>query len=69
MSIADRTDFVNDQADVRADLAAVCRAAGLPGEARAAFGDALARYERKGNVIAAAVRSSLDGLDASEAPA
>jgi tetratricopeptide (TPR) repeat protein len=70
VSIADRTDFVNEQADARTDLAEVCRAAGLLSEARAAFGDALARYERKGNVIAAgAVRSSLDGLDAPEAPA
>jgi tetratricopeptide (TPR) repeat protein len=63
VSIADRTDLVNEQADARVHLGEVTRTAGLADEARDAYRAALGLYERKGNAVAAAAaRSSLDGL-------
>jgi predicted ATPase len=47
------TDFVNQQGDRLADLAEVLYFGGRSEEARAALVDALERYERKGNLVAA----------------
>jgi tetratricopeptide (TPR) repeat protein len=49
----DETDMLDAQADTHADLAEVLSLAGRPQEAIEALGQALARYERKGNVVMA----------------
>ena len=53
VAISDKTDQLNAQGDVYADLAEVLSLAGHPKEAAAALEQALARYERKGNVVSA----------------
>ncbi len=53
------TDLVDRQGDALLDLAEVLRAAGRPDEADAAAGEALDRYERKGNVVSAGRARSL----------
>jgi tetratricopeptide (TPR) repeat protein len=53
VAIYDRADEINHQADVRMDLAEVLELAGRQSEAATAVEDALALYERKGNVVMA----------------
>jgi len=51
VAIGADTDMLNEQGDTYADLAAVLLLAGKTGEAVAALEHALARYERKGNLV------------------
>ena len=51
--ICETTDLLDQQGDVYSELAEVLLLAGDHGGAAAAFGEALARYERKGNLVAA----------------
>lgn len=51
--IGDGTDMLNAQADAYSDLAEVLAASGKPAEASAALDQALDRYRRKGNLVAA----------------
>ena len=51
VAIGEDTDMLNEQGDTYADLAAVLMLACKTGEAVAALEHALARYERKGNVV------------------
>jgi len=53
------SDFLNQRGDGYRDLALVLEAAGDREGARAAAGDALALYRRKGNVLSAAGVASL----------
>jgi tetratricopeptide (TPR) repeat protein len=55
VELADRTDALNQRADVRADLAYVLRVAQRSDEAEAAARDAAALYAQKGNVAGAAL--------------
>jgi tetratricopeptide (TPR) repeat protein len=50
--LADRTDFVNQRADARADLGAILRERGLDDDARVTLGEAIRLYELKGNAVA-----------------
>jgi tetratricopeptide (TPR) repeat protein len=60
---ASRTQFLGYHADALVALAEVMRAAGRPAEAAVALEEALALYERKGNVVSAAkARAALDEL-------
>jgi class 3 adenylate cyclase/tetratricopeptide (TPR) repeat protein len=54
VAISEGTDFLNGQGDASADLAEVLSLAGRTEEAAEALEQALARYERKGNVVMAA---------------
>ena len=54
IAITDPTDYLVDQGDAREVRGLVLEAAGRGDDARAAFEEALERYERKGNVVAAA---------------
>jgi len=66
VAIAERTDGLNLQGDALCDLAKVLAAAGKPDEAGAALQQALARYERKENIVMAErVRARLKGLPSS----
>ena len=57
------TETLNGQGDANADLAEVLVLAGRAEDATEAFEQALARYERKGNVVMAArMRDRLEGL-------
>jgi DNA-binding SARP family transcriptional activator/class 3 adenylate cyclase/tetratricopeptide (TPR) repeat protein len=63
VAIADTTEMPNWQADVYADLAEVLSLAGRAQEAADALEQALARYERKENlVMAARIRTRLAGI-------
>jgi tetratricopeptide (TPR) repeat protein len=53
VSYAGRTEFLGYHADALLVLAEVLRLAGRPAEAADALGEAVALYERKGNVVAA----------------
>jgi class 3 adenylate cyclase/tetratricopeptide (TPR) repeat protein len=53
VAIGEDTDWLNWQADAHADLAEVLTLADRPQEAAGALEQALARYERKGNVVMA----------------
>jgi tetratricopeptide (TPR) repeat protein len=53
VAIAEDTDWLDGQGDVYADLAEVLSLADRPKEATEALEQALARYERKGNVVMA----------------
>jgi tetratricopeptide (TPR) repeat protein len=53
VAIGEETDLLDNQADAHADLAEVLSLAGRPKEATEALEQALARYERKGNVVMA----------------
>jgi tetratricopeptide (TPR) repeat protein len=53
VSICEETDMLNVQGNVFADLAEVLSLAGRPKEATEALEQALARYERKGNLVMA----------------
>ena len=60
VTLSDDTDMLDAQAGAYADLAEVLALAGRGEEAAAAFEEAVARYERKGNVVMAErVRSRL----------
>jgi Flp pilus assembly protein TadD len=54
VALAARTDFLNQYGDVLLELAVVLDRAGRTAEARAAIEQALDRYRRKGNLVAAA---------------
>jgi class 3 adenylate cyclase/tetratricopeptide (TPR) repeat protein len=63
VEIMERTDYLVFQGDGHEVRGQVLAAAGRGDDARAAFGEALARYEQKGSVVSAArVRARLDGL-------
>jgi tetratricopeptide (TPR) repeat protein len=51
VTISEGTDFLNGQGDAQADLAEVLLLLGEHDEAGRALGEALDRYERKGNVV------------------
>jgi hypothetical protein len=51
VAIAEDTDWLGGQAETYADLAEVLSVAGRMQEAAEALEQALARYERKGNVV------------------
>ena len=53
VAIGEKTDLLDPQGNVYADLAEVLLLAGKPDEEVAALEQALARYERKGNVVMA----------------
>jgi class 3 adenylate cyclase len=53
VELARRTQNLSGQADAYADLGEVLALAGRPREAAGAYGEALARYERKGDVVSA----------------
>jgi len=53
LALLKQTDMLNDQADARMDLAEVLEVAGKTDEAGAALEQALALYERKGNLVTA----------------
>jgi predicted Zn-dependent protease len=53
VSLAERTDALNRHADALVALAEVLELAGSEDEARGFLNEALALYERKGNVAAA----------------
>ena len=60
---AEGTEFLGFHADALLVLAEVLRLAGEPAEAAAALEEAVALYERKGNVVSAAkARAALDEL-------
>ncbi|MGH2671866.1 MAG: tetratricopeptide repeat protein, partial [Actinomycetota bacterium] len=62
-AIVDNTDYLNMQGAGHEIRGQILVAAGRGDDARVAFGEALDRYERKGNVVAAArIRARLDGL-------
>ena len=62
VAFAEMTDVLNNQGDAFSDLAEVLSSAGKPEEARAALEQALDRYDRKRNLVAAArVRERLAG--------
>jgi tetratricopeptide (TPR) repeat protein len=63
VALAADSDFLNDRADTLVDHAEVLRLAGRPTEAAAAVESAIALYERKENIpAAAAARALLDEL-------
>jgi len=51
VAVSEKTDFLDAQGDAQADLAEVLSLAGRPNEAAAVLAQALARYERKGNLV------------------
>jgi alkanesulfonate monooxygenase SsuD/methylene tetrahydromethanopterin reductase-like flavin-dependent oxidoreductase (luciferase family) len=53
VAISGDTDWLDAQGDAYADLAEALSLAGRPEEAAEALEQALARYERKGNVVMA----------------
>jgi Flp pilus assembly protein TadD len=60
VTLAERTDFVNQRADALVDLGIVLGRVGRGEDAQAAFLNAILLYEDKGNVVAARrVRSDL----------
>jgi tetratricopeptide (TPR) repeat protein len=63
LELVDRTDALNQRANVRRDLAHVLSRAGRTREAAAVAEEAVQLYERKGNVVSAAsMRHFVDGL-------
>ncbi len=66
VAIGDGTDRLDPQGDAYADRAEVLLLAGKAEEAAAALAQALARYERKGNLVSAGrARARLKNLAAS----
>ena len=53
IALADATDLLNVQADAYSDLAAVLALVGKTDQVDTALGEALGRYERKGNIVMA----------------
>jgi tetratricopeptide (TPR) repeat protein len=53
VAVGEETDMLDAQGDTYADLAEVLSLAGRPKEATEALEQALARYERKGNLVSA----------------
>jgi class 3 adenylate cyclase/tetratricopeptide (TPR) repeat protein len=51
VAVCEKTDFLDAQGDVYADLAEVLLLGGRPKEAGRALGQALERYQRKGNIV------------------
>jgi Tetratricopeptide repeat len=56
VAIGERIDMISMQGDAYVDLGEVLVLAGKPEEAFAAFGEAIERYERKGNLASAGSR-------------
>jgi predicted ATPase/class 3 adenylate cyclase/predicted Ser/Thr protein kinase len=54
VDLAERTDFLNEQGEALMSLAEVAQYAGRPDEVSRATLEAIERFERKGNVVAAA---------------
>ena len=70
VAVGEHTDFLDEQARAYGDLAEVLLLAGKPDQAAAALEQALARYERKENVVMAErVRAQLAELRPSETAA
>jgi class 3 adenylate cyclase/tetratricopeptide (TPR) repeat protein len=66
VQLAQATDFLSLRGEALMGLAKVYRLGGRPAESAAALADALALYERKGNLVAAATaRSALSDLSGS----
>jgi class 3 adenylate cyclase/tetratricopeptide (TPR) repeat protein len=64
VEISDRTDYLVWQGDGHEVRGMVLEAAGRRDDTRAAYGEALERYERKGNVVSAErIRRRLAGLE------
>ena len=64
LALSEKTDFLDAQGDVYADLAEVLLLGGSPKEAGAALRHALERYERKGNIVSARrTQARLAGLE------
>jgi class 3 adenylate cyclase/tetratricopeptide (TPR) repeat protein len=61
VKMAERTDWLNFQGDVFLDLAEVMRLSGRPNDAADAAEQAVDRFERKGNVVAAGLARALVG--------
>jgi tetratricopeptide (TPR) repeat protein len=69
IEISDVTDYLDRRADCHEVRGLVLGAAGRGDDARAAYGEALALYRRKGNLVAAArVRKRIEGVSGSVAP-
>ena len=51
VATGEQTDMLDAQGETYADLAEVLSLAGRPNEAAVALGQALERYERKGNIV------------------
>jgi tetratricopeptide (TPR) repeat protein len=66
--LADGTDGLNRSADARLALAEVLRAQGLAGEADRAIDEAVAIFERKGNVAGASRARALEGIEVRARP-
>jgi hypothetical protein len=63
VAVCEETDMLDAQGDASADLAEVLLLGGSADEAAAALEHALARYERKGNLVSAQrVRTRLAAL-------
>jgi class 3 adenylate cyclase/tetratricopeptide (TPR) repeat protein len=69
VAIGNETEMLTAAADAYADLGEVLHLAGKEDEARAAIDEAIARYERKGNVVGAARARALAGYDEARAGA
>jgi class 3 adenylate cyclase/tetratricopeptide (TPR) repeat protein len=69
IGISEGTDYLDRRGDCHEVRGLVLDAAGRGDDARAAYGEALALYTRKGNVVAAArVRQRIEGASGSVAP-
>ncbi|HEX6399889.1 MAG TPA: hypothetical protein VF108_05400, partial [Actinomycetota bacterium] len=69
IEITDATDYLDRRGECHAVRGLVLEVAGRGDDARAAHEEALALFERKGNVVAAArVRKRLEGASGSVAP-
>ena len=63
MRLSERSDEINQRGDALVDLATVLDRAGRVSDAAAALRDAIALYQRKGNVVSAArAHTSLERL-------
>jgi tetratricopeptide (TPR) repeat protein len=67
VAVCERTDFLDAQGDVYADLAEVLSLCGRPQEAAAALGQAVACYEGKGNLVSSQhARARITALEDAE---
>ena len=63
MRLSERSDDISQRGDALVDLAAVLDRAGRASDAATALRDAIALYERKGNVVSAdRARTTLERL-------
>ena len=69
IGVSEGTDYLDRRGDCHEVRGLVLDAAGRGADARASYGEALALYTRKGNVVAAArVRKRIEGVSGSVAP-